>query len=88
MLDKNGNTMTAEKLDNDGAVLLICAIFGLYDNYDRHDSRISDNSMYDDVMSRLFGGACKIGNAHNESYQLGLNMSRIALKRYTCKLTR
>jgi len=88
MLDKNGNIMTAEKLNDDGVVLLICAIFGLYNGYDRHDSYIYNDSIQDDVMMRMFGGGCKFGNAHNGSYQLGLNMSRIAMKKYTGKLTR
>ena len=82
MLDKNGNKMTAEKLNDDGVVLLIGAIFGLYDGWDRVDK------VNVDIMACRFGGSCAIGNSHNGSYQLGLNMTRIALRRYTGKLTR
>jgi len=89
MLDKNGNKMTAEKLNDDGVVLLIGAIFGLYDGYARFDPRCrSDDSDPTEVIERLFGGGCSIGNSHNGAYQLGLNMTRIALRRYTGKLTR
>jgi len=38
MLDRNGNKMTAEKLNDDGVVLLIGAIFGLYDCRCQRDS--------------------------------------------------
>ena len=82
MTDKNGNKMTAEKLNDDGVVLLIGCIFGLYDGWDRIDKGDGD------IMERIFGGGCLTGNAHNKSYQLGLNMTRIALRRYTGKLTR
>jgi len=82
MLDRNGNKMTAEKLNNDGVVLLIGCIFGLYDGWDRVDKINAD------IMACRFGGGCLIGNSHNGSYQLGLNMTRIALRRYTGKLTR
>jgi len=82
MLDRNGNKMTAEKLNNDGVVLLIVCIFGLYDGWDRVDKENAD------IMACRFGGGCSIGNSHNGAYQLGLNMTRIALRRYTGKLTR
>jgi len=82
MIDRNGNKMTAEKLNDDGVVLLIGCIFGLYDGWDRVDKENAD------VMACRFGGGCSIGNSHNGSYQLGLNMTRIALRKYTGKLTR
>lgn len=82
MLDRNGNKMTAEKLNDDGVVLLIGAIFGLYDGWNRVDKENVD------IMACRFGGGCAIGNSHNGAYQLGLNMTRIALRRYTGKLTR
>lgn len=88
MLDKYGNTMTADKLNDDGAVYLLCTIFGLYDGYERYDSHTQCNSMFDDALSRLFGGEGKFGNSHSGGYQLGLNMSRLAMKKYTGKLTR
>lgn len=87
MLNRNGREMTAEELNDDGVVFLICTIFGLYDGYDRCDSHLYDESTFDDVLSRKFGGECQKGNSHNGAYQLGLNMSRIAMKKYTGKLT-
>ena len=82
MLDRKGNKMTAEKLNDDGVVLLIGCIFGLYDGWDRVDKINAD------IMACRFRGGCSIGNSHNGAYQLGLNMTRIALRRYTGKLTR
>lgn len=83
MLDRNDNKITAEKLNDDGVVLLIGAIFGLY----KIDERTGKGDI-EHVMEYIFGGGCTIGNSHNGAYQLGLNMTRIALRRYTGKLTR
>lgn len=80
MTDIRGNKMTADKLNDDGVVLLIGTIFGLYDGRERVDKENAD------VMACRFGGGCAIGNSHNGAYQLGLNMSRIALRKYTGKL--
>lgn len=82
MFDIRGNKMTADKLNDDGVVLLICTVFGWYGSHERTDKEDAD------MMACLFGGGCATGNSHNDAYQLGLNMSRIALRKYTGKLLR
>lgn len=67
MYDCNGNKMTAEKLNDDGVVYLLCTIFGLYDGWERYDSK-QDRVNGDrplEVTERLFGGQCEVGNSHN-----------------------
>lgn len=88
MLDKNGKEMTADKLNDDGVVLIICTIFGLYDDTIYRNERHDSDSEFYDPMARLFGGVCAVGNSHNDAYQLGLNMTRLALRKYTGNLTR
>lgn len=86
MYDRHGNRMSARELNDDGVVYLLCTVFGLYDGYERMDI-VNENGVKD-TMGRLFGGQCQHGNSHNGDYQLGLNMTRLALRKYTGKLTK
>ena len=70
--------LTADRLNDDGVVLLICAIFGYYDRCE-----LAHECDKEEAMAQIFGGGCKVGNSHNDYYQLELNMSRLALKKYT-----
>lgn len=91
MLDRNGNEMSAKMLNDDGVVLLLCAVF-MGNDCRSLDTLLCNqghkNSTDTDTMANLFGGGCKTGNSHNGAYQLGLNMTRIALRKYAGKLTR
>lgn len=76
-MDNMNRLKSADQLNDDGVVFLICTIFGWYTGWDQIPQQ-GDT----DTMTRLFAGGCKTGNSHNGSYQCALNMSRLALHKY------